>query len=328
MSERPEQDQGKLGFLDSVMRLFQRGEAAPAQQAPATATPPAIATQLDAAIQQLESRIAASRSAAAGRGGAGAGARKATAEDRAEASKRRMETAHREMRADIEAMHGRLATGLSGADLDRIAATLRELAALCAPGHESHELLPRARWSIGERLRAEAGEQAIERIVALLRKAQMSWPDPTHYRPGALPEEIERSRSRRLRDVREAFLAQDFAKAADGLLGVVKGWRSDYPDRGTPLWEETVLEGVAAGIRGRLLETFFEVLRRDRDAILAQTDEAIGKELAAVQAVLAGGGASAEQASQAMASYLRVVDTVLPEIAWKHVESQLPSPGA
>ena len=323
MSHDPEQAEGKLGFLGPVMRLFRREEAPPPRAA-APAQTASIHAGLEAAIHELNQRIDERRRAAATQVAAQPGAQRATEEERAAASQRRMESAHRTIREDIEAMHAKLETGLASADLERIAASLRELAAGASEGKDSHELLPRARWAVGERLRREAGELAVARLVALLKRREMSWPDPTHYRPGALPEEIERSRSRRLRDVRAAFLAQDFEPAADAVLGVVRAWRSDYPNRSTPLWEETVLEAVAAGIRGHLIAAFVEVVRRDREQILSGTETSIGKQLAALQALLAGGVDSIEQANQAVASCLRVIDEVLPETVWEHVRAQLP----
>jgi hypothetical protein len=324
MSREPERDDGRLGFLGAVARLFRREEEARAPQAGAAARPEDLRAGLDAALRELNQRIDEQRRAATATAVRATGSGGATQQERAEASQRRMEAAHRAIRADVEAMHAQLGTGLASADLDRIAAGLRELAQACSAGKDSHELLPRARFTVGEKLRVAAGELAVERIVVLLRARQMEWPDPTRYRPGALPEEIERSRTRRLRDVRDAFLTQDFERGAGAVLGVVKGWRSDYPEPGTPLWEETVLEAVAAGLRGQLVEKFIEVLRRDQDEILGRLDASIGKQLASLQAILAGGVHSVEDASQAVAGCLRVLDEVLPQIAWEHLQAQLP----
>jgi hypothetical protein len=165
----------------------------------------------------------------------------------------------------------------------------------------------------------------VARLVALLQRAKLDWPDPTHYRPSAKPDEIERSRRRRLAEVREAFLAHDLERAAERTFGIVRAWGGDYPDRGSPLWEESVLEGVAAGIRGALLKEFVEVLRRDRELLLSRTEAAIGKELAALQGAVASGVRSIEQANAAIASSLRAIDEVVPGIAWEHLRSQLPS---
>ena len=322
---REEREGAGLGFLDSVMRLFRATEEVRPQHAAEAAQPAGFHTGLEAALNELNQRIEDQRRAAAARGAAGsdAGLPHGIEQERAEARQHRMEAAHRAIREDIEAMHARFGTGIAGADLVPLAAGLRELAADSSQGRDSHELLPRARYAIGERFRREAGELAVAHLIALMKARGLEWPDPMHHRPGAPPEE-ERARARRLGDVRAAFLAQDFERAADGVLGVVRGWGSDYPDRGTPLWEETVLEAVAGAFRGRLVQAFIDVVRRDRDQIMERMDEAIGAQLASLQSILAGGVHSIEQANQAVSGCLRVIDGVLPELAWAHVRAVLP----
>jgi hypothetical protein len=178
-----------------------------------------------------------------------------------------------------------------------------------------------------ERLVKEAGELAVARLVDLLQRAKLSWPDPTCHRPSATAEEIERSQRRRLGEVRESFLAQGLERTAERVVGIVRGWQSDYPDRGSPLWEDCVLQSVAAGIRGRLVRDGAELLRRDRDLILEQAQASIGKELDAIHSALEGGVHSLEQANRAVASSLDVLDQVVPDIAWKRVQSQLGAAG-
>ena len=231
---------------------------------------------------------------------------------------------HRAIREDIERMHSRLGTGLSPTDLDSIGALLRDLDADATEGKDSHALMPRLRYSVATRFRLESGALAVARLVALLRRANLEWPDPIHYAPRAKPEEIESSRRRRLAEMRESFLAQDFKKTAERMVGIVRAWGADYPDRGSPLWEESVLEGVAAGIRGQLLKDFVELVDRDRDLVLSRTEAAIGKELAALQTAVAGGVHSIEQANTVVASSLHALDEVVPELVWQHVRSLLP----
>jgi hypothetical protein len=125
--------------------------------------------------------------------------------------------------------------------------------------------------------------------------------------------------------VREAFLAQDQERAAERTLGVVRVWGGDYPERGSPLWQESVLEGVAAGIRGALMREFVELLRRDQALLLSRTESAIGKELTALQRAVASGLGSVEEANAVLMHSLRAIDEVVPEIAWEHLRAQLPS---
>lgn len=321
MSETQQQAGGKLAFLDSLARIFRQKQEAPAPEPEAASRFEQLHADFEAALSGLDAKVQESR-AATGSAGSIAGARQKTAEERAAENLRRMDATHRAIREDIEKMHARLGTGLSSADLDALAAYLDNLETTASAGKDSHSLLPRARYAIAERLRAQAGELAAARLVALLEREKLSWPDPTHHRPSASPEEVERSRRRRLGETREAFLASGFQRTAERMLGIVRGWSADYPDRGTPLWEESVLEGVAAGIRGQLLKEFVECLQRDRDAILRQTEELIGKELAALQQALQS-GVTVEQAQRASAASLQVVDQMVPEIAWEHVRAKL-----
>jgi hypothetical protein len=324
MSNNDSSEGGRFTFLDPIANLFRaREKQAPAK--PETASEiDSLLTNFDSALDGLEKKIEESRRAAqTSRRAVVSG--KMTAADRAAANQLRMEKAHQEVREDIEKMHARLGTELASADLGELERNLQALQEDVGAGKDSHSLMPRMRYAIVDRIVKEVGEIAVERFVALLQEAKMSWPDPTTYRPSATSEEIERAQRRRLAEVREGFLAKNLERTAEQAVGVVRGWKADYPDRGTPLWEDCVLQGVAAGMRGQLVLQATEILRRNRDAILDQAQAAIGKELDAIQAALQGGGASPEQANRAMSSSLGVLDQVVPEIAWKHVESQLPA---
>jgi hypothetical protein len=328
VSEKESAGGGKLGFLDSLGRLFrakreERTPVAETSDAQAASGFAKLEANFQAAIRELNERVEAHQQEA-GRTARGAGPARESAEDRAADKQRRMDASHRAIREDIEKMHARLRTGISSADIDAISAFVADLDPIANEGRHSHDLLPRARYAIAERLRAEAGELAIARLVALLGREKLGWPDPIHHRPTMTAEEVERSQRRRLADVREGFLVQNFRRIAERMNGIVQGWGGDYPDRGSPLWEESVLEGVAAGIRGSLIRDFVELLRRDREELLSRTEAAVGKELGALQSVLAGGVHSIEQANQAVASSLRVLDEVVPEIAWEAVCAELP----
>ena len=132
------------------------------------------------------------------------------------------------------------------------------------------------------------------------------------------------SHRRRLDEVRENFLTYGFARIAERVQGIVSGWGGDYPDRGSALWEESVLKGVAAALWGRLLGDFVELLERNRERLLSRAENTVGKELFALHAVLEGGGASIAQTTEAIANSLRVIDEVVPGITWELVRSELP----
>lgn len=325
------ESKGKLGFLDPLTRLFGRRESAteaPPASAP-TAAPSgpakleAMEAEFAAALQGLEAKIQARVDATAPTSAA-AGARRATAADREAERLRRMEECHAAIRADVEAMHQRLGTGLGAKDLPDLATFLLELEADAKEGKDSHAILPRARYAIAQKLQTEAGELAADRTVALLESHQVPWPDPTQSGPNQTAEEIERSRRRRLAETRESFLASGLKRTAERLLGIVSAWGSDYPERGSPLWVETTIEAVAAGLRASLVRDAVELLRRGNAPLVAKTEELVGAEVAALQRAVQGGVTSIEQANQAVSGALRVLDEVLPTLAWEQVRAELP----
>jgi hypothetical protein len=316
----------KLGFLDSVVGLFGGKVGEAAAPAPRGGRLETLSASFDAVLGELNRKAEELRrqSEASSSAAGGAETRDRVADRAAERSKR-MKAAHAAIREDIESAHARLGTGLAKPDLEPLAAYLREVASLAAAGESSQELLSRARFSIANKLQREAGELAVARLIALLERAKESWPDPVPSGPAAKPEEIERSRRRRLAETRESFVAQDLTKTAERVLGVVSVWGSDYPERGTPLWNEMVLQGVAAGIRAEIVKESIELLQRDRDRLLASTEASIGKQLDELRRVVQSGVVSLEQANQAAASSLRVLDEVVPEVAWEQIRSQLPA---
>ena len=319
-----EQSEAKLGFLASLTKLF-RSEKTSEADAAADREPAgfdSLRQGFESALRELDEKAEACRRQAAA-GATATVASGASAEMRAQDRAKRLDAIRLAIRQDVGALHEKLGTGLGG-ELESLSGWIEELAGQAEAGKGSRELLPRIAFVVAEKLRREAGELAVARLVALLEAAKLPWPDPTRHRPSAEPEEVERSRRRRLGEVRESFANQSLLRTAECMLGVVKAWGIDYPERGTPLWEETVLEGVAAGLRGALVRDAVELLRRDREALLARTEDAIGKELATLQQVIASGVRSLEQANQAASASLRVIDEVVPEIAWQHVRGEIP----
>lgn len=163
----------------------------------------------------------------------------------------------------------------------------------------------------------------MDRLIALMERAEMTWPDPNYW-PRATPEAVAKSQQRRRAEVRESFLAQGLGRTGERMLGIVTAWGEDYPDRDSPLWKECVLRGVASGIRARLLEDFIEVVRSDRELLLERVEDAIGKQVAVLQAVVQKGVHSIQQANQAVSASLLAIDQLVPEIAWELIRSKLP----
>jgi hypothetical protein len=180
------------------------------------------------------------------------------------------------------------------------------------------------RHAVTERLRAEAGAMAMDRLLARLKRRSLIWPAPAHCAPGASHEEVDAARRRRMSNVRAAFVEYDLERIAERAQGIVWGWGGDYPDRGSLLWRESVLIGVAATIWGRLLQHFVELLRQDADLLLSRIEELIGARLPVLQSALDRETAPTSETRAALASSLRVLDEVIPEMGWQLVSARLP----
>jgi hypothetical protein len=315
--------ESKPGFLHSLIGLFQArpGEAPPTKPVE-DGDFEALRANFDAALHDLDEKAEEYRRRRAAASSA-PGVSRSTAAERAAERERRIADIRQTIRKEISSMHEKLGTGV-GTDLEALSASLEDVAVEVDAGKESHELIPRTRARAVQRMQKEAGELALARLEVLRRRQNLEWPDPTQHEPGAPPEEIERSRRRHLAEVRESFLGQSLSRTAERLLGIVTVWGSDYPHRDSRLWEETVLEGVAAGIRGDLFRECLAVARRDEDHLVSLAKVSIGKELIGLQQVMKAGVTSIEQANQAAASALRVLDEVVPRLVWEHIRSQVP----
>ncbi len=312
----------QLGFLDSLTKIFHREGEEPGADAPDSGGEDRLlqlGKSFEAAVGELRERVEELSAEPGGTSPRGRGNKRKNHE--AERQKRMVDI-HLRIRGEIEQMHAQLGTGLKADDLDRIATELEELEPLVAEGRTSYELLHRARFAIAEKLREEAGELAVDRLRALLERASMDWPDPIRHDPGASEEQLERFRQRRLDETREVFLAAGFQRTAQRSMGIVTGWGSDYPDPSSRLWQEAVLEGVAAGIRGQLIHAFLELIRRDRDQLIAAIEDLIGKDVEELHRLLDAGADSIPEANKVVARALQAADGVVPELVWKHVCEQ------
>ncbi len=318
MIDRSSEGRGVRGILDSLGHLFRHASEAP-RPIPVNRSFADVELEFEQALAALRKRIETRRPAVRG-----PGPHATTAQELAQERQRRKADAHRRMRADIEGMHVVLRTGLTGADLDDGVAFLLGLHAASREGRDAHALIFRARHAIAQRLRAEAGAMALDRVLAKLRRKHLRWPDPRPSHPRESHEEIEAARRRRMGDVRAAFVAYGLERIAERARGVVWGWGGDYPDRGSPLWRESVLVGVAAGIWARLLQHFVGLLRQDEDLLLSRASESPGQKLPALHAVLDDGSAPVWEAREAVASSLQLLDETIPQIAWQLVQARLP----
>ena len=317
------EEHGKLRFLDSFVGIFRRKTEPEESQAEPPQSFEDVRARFDTALKDLEATIETHRQEMEGSAAARGSFKEAGAESE-EHKIQRMASIHRQIRVDVEAMHAQLGTGISGSDIDELNQFLQEVAELSAGGEDSHELLGRARFTILRRLSVEAGELAVSRLRDLMNSADMTWPETLTYHPSTSPEGVARIRERHLAELKEYFLQSGIERMAQFLVGIVPAWKEDYPHQGSPIWDAVVLKAVAAGIRASLLKEFVEKVREDRAAIEEEVEELIGAELSAVDQCLKEGIDSIQDANRVVAGTMRILDEVVPDLAWERVHAALP----
>lgn len=305
---------GLFGFLDGLAGLFRPDPPPPATAPPEEHGLKNLREQFDAAIHRLEAEIETRQ-------------RELTIPEIAEhrqgetvKNKVQLEALrHQEIREDIEAMHQRLGTGLNTAELDELRAFLLETDQAVAPGAQSRQVLPRARFSIVNRFHLEAGQIAWGELEELLTRAGLSWPETAYTHTFMTTEEIEQLRRSKREEARQTFLQNRIGKSSELLLGIVAAWKADYPERGTPLWQMVVLEGVASALQARQLRLLVERLRQMRPTIEAAVASLLGEEIEAINSCLQQGVGSLDRANRLVGESLQVLDEKIPDLAWQQV---------
>jgi hypothetical protein len=236
----------------------------------------------------------------------------------AEERERRMNAAHARILADILAMHSKLATGIDPPTLDALATFLKDCAEKVAEERSVPAVMPCCRSSILRRFHREAGGGAWGELAERLTSQNKAWPETTQRDPVEGEEAFEQRRQIKYREMKDDFVNYDLARSAELIRGIERAWQADYPEPSTPLWRELVLEGVATALRARILQGYYQRLLANKEKIVDRTAGLIGRELGALQAALAEKNlTSLEDAHRVAATSSRVLDEVIPEIAWQ-----------
>jgi hypothetical protein len=299
-------------FFEAISRLFSKpAPPPPAAQAPSLAE---METAFNAALQQLNGKIDDLRRQQQPSVSATGLSPAAHAEER----ERRMRQAHAKILNDILIMHRQLATGIDLPALDVLATFLQECAEKVDEERSVPAVMPCCRSSILRRFHLEAGGEAWAELEGRLTAQNEAWPETTQRDPIEDEAAFARRRQLKYREMQNDFINYDLARSTELIRGIERAWQADYPEPGTPLWRELVLEGVATALRARILQGYYERLMKDKEKIVDRATELVGRELAALQAALAEKSlTSLEDAHRVAMTSRRVLDEVIPEIAWQ-----------
>lgn len=301
-------------IFDAISQLFGKSPRPDLEVAKNVSSLAKMESAFNAALQQLNGKIEElqqQKLQAAGGTGASPAAHAVERE-------RRMNEAHSRILIDILAMHRKLATGIDPPTLDALATFLQECADKAAKERSVPEVMPCCRSSILRRFHHEAGGVAWDEMERQLAAQKEAWPETTQRDMIEEEADFERRRQLKYREMKNDFVNYELARSAQLIRGIERAWQADYPDPGTPLWRELVLEGVATALRARILQGYYDRLLANKEKIVARATELVGRELGALQAVLAEKNlTSLEDAHRVAMTSGRVLDEVIPDIAWQ-----------
>ncbi len=228
---------------------------------------------------------------------------------------------------DIVAMHERLGTGLRRAELERLQQDLTPL--LPHLEKEQGGIVERTYFHVLTRVLHETAALAWAELTERMEKAGLRWPEPSGTSPSATPEELEAARVRSLEGARRNFLETRPEHVCDRVFGLVRIWRASYPPRGSDLWFQQCLLGVASG---RQLQLFEEgaalLLGSEGEEVKARLRQAASDSLAQARLMLQRGTQSLEDVNAMLVSTDRLASKLAPDLVWDWLQPRLSRPTA
>jgi hypothetical protein len=304
------------GFLHNFKRMF---EPAP----PATVSPAHGADErrpLDQEVKNLELTLQQLRQRAAAFRAATSVSPRSTTRSPAE-EQQALEAVHQQVGAEILALHAQLQTHLTLEEVQQAQALMRELYAVVI-GASGGDMEQRIKAAVINRLVKECAPLAWQTLLALMERAQVSWPEPTGLLPHASARAVQAAQQWELAELEETFLSSPLGRSANRALGVVENWKAYYPSPDSHAWKRVVLQAVGYGILGDLLGVAVAKLRGDVD-FTARVEPVLHEELVAMQQVMQAGVHSAADADALIASTTHLCEEVVPTMAWEAVAPEV-----
>ncbi len=239
-----------------------------------------------------------------------------------EEEKRQMELRRAEMLQDIVALHTKLGTGFSQADLEKMASGLKEHVNLFS-NRNTDGLADQGLLSILASVQEDSLKVGWDRLDAELKKAGLEWPRPSGISPSSSADEIAHKSALHLEQQHKDYLTTPLPRLADLMLGVVPAWRSCYPERNGAVWTETVFQAVAGAWSAERHARVVALGLEAAEELRAKVAENLAKELQPVQARLAEGVSSLAEARNLSDQATNITRTVGREIFWAVVGPKL-----
>ena len=312
--------QGSFDFIDRLIGLFHH--SVPEEPTPPPSEKAPLNKQFETSLIALEKTIEKQQRERESE--INFGWQRALRYEDEEVKKNKEQKIYAKIRQDNESTHLRLNTGISSHELDLLKEYLVNANETFTSGKKSQEVLPRCRASILKRIHYEAGCLALNQMDDYLAKRNEAWPTRAPRNPAISTEEIQEIIKRNLITMRKNFINNSIHQSSLLIVGIVNVWKSDYPEDDSDLWKSVVLEAVATALRAKLMHLFTTRLRHDRQFIENKTTELIGSKVAELNHTLQGGVTSINDAHRVVSSSLKILDEVIPDIAWQHLQKVLP----
>jgi hypothetical protein len=302
-----------MKFPPVFQNLWERFGPSPAESA--TAPPPGLEEtqkRLEQALDQLNQRVVVYK-----KSHDIAAVKEFTAEELEAREAAAVKANADALRAAIMPLHEKLETGLTGSRIEVVVARMKAMA--------EQDRIPR---SMPERLAGAVRKRAIEETGKLawlaleqaMKRHDVAWPEPGGLGHAPTPERIEQVRKMETARMRSAFLGARPAETADLAQGLVRVWKTVYPEPSSGLWTATALQGVGAGLwcfyAGAAQAIFYE----HRMAIEKKANEVLSDGLSRLSDALAH---SAEidpgVQSNVMFRAQEIVADVIPSMVWAEI---------
>ena len=219
-------------------------------------------------------------------------------------------------------LHRNLETGLN----EDIVPRLRTLALGHSFGHREpveESLEERIDHFVLRELFFRCAERAWDRLVFLMNKCDVVWPQPPDLSYRRPPESVAEFAEKRLEELQLEFSRTPLDKQADLAVGEIKVWAHTYPEKDSWLWRQTSLCGVGAGLHLQLFVTALELWLWRSDRLEQALRRQIEKELVEAKKLLSQGVVTLEDAERVAARSRQVSSEVIPALVWGFLEKRL-----
>ena len=312
--------QGAFDFVDRLIDLFHHSETQ--KPSPPADKESSLTEEFERALFSLEQTIEKQKHDMEDEGQTGW--KRSLKSESEESKKARENEIHSKILEDIVAVHARLQTGITPHELDLLKGYLDKAAEISLSGEQTQEVLPRCRFAILNRIHYESGILALGEMDDCLAKHGESWPIRIPRNPTISKQEAEQIVKRNQLNLRNNFLHYTIHQSSCLIVGIVEAWKSDYPEKDSALWNSVVFEAVTTALRAKLMHIFITQLRPDKVYIENKAKELIGEKLSELNRTLQGGLTSLKDAHRVVSSSLKVLDEVIPDLAWDHLQQVLP----